>query len=79
MRRIRRGMFTTAFIKHNWSAFMQILPLTKRAKLNPKISVEKIQTTFSTTTTAFSCITVTTPKNKILSQTLICQSQINPK
>lgn len=58
---------------------MQILPLTKRAKLNPKISVEKIQTTFSTTTTAFSCITVTTPKNKILSQTLICQSQINPK
>ena len=72
-------MFTTAFIKKNWSAFMQILPLTKRAKLNPKISVEKIQTTFSTTTTAFSCNTFTTPKNKILSQTLICQSQINPK
>lgn len=71
-------MFTTAFIKNNWSAFMQILPLTKRAKLNPKLSDEKIQTTFSTTT-AFSCITFTTPKNKILCQTLICQSQINPK
>lgn len=36
-------MFTTEFIKKNWSAFMQILPLTKRAKLNPKISVEKFK------------------------------------
>lgn len=78
MKRIRRGMFTTAFIKNNWSAFVHLLPLTKRAKLNRKISLEKIQTTFCNST-AFSCITVTTPKNKILFQTLIFQSEINPK